>query len=260
MITPVSDKKIEANRLNAQRSTGPRSEAGKLASSRNATRHAVFARDVLLPGEDPQELKLLREDMLRSLNPGTALELHFVEQAISIIWRQRRLRRAEVALYAELGGQYSCERLGVGRNGAPALTHPAWNLYRMLQRDVQGLKLCQLYEQRLNYALHRCLGQIRQLRKDGSANELSELTTDLLEQEELDADKPGDAAPVEAPADKLAQKPADKPAPAYVFPRPVRPAPSPWAHVKTKPNPAETQAAKGVTPPAAPAPAGRDSG
>jgi hypothetical protein len=35
----TSDKQYEANRANAQFSTGPKSEAGKAASSRNATTH-----------------------------------------------------------------------------------------------------------------------------------------------------------------------------------------------------------------------------
>ncbi|MCW5983319.1 MAG: hypothetical protein KIT09_34830 [Bryobacteraceae bacterium] len=39
----VSPRKLEANRANALKSTGPVSEAGKLRSSRNAKRHAALA-------------------------------------------------------------------------------------------------------------------------------------------------------------------------------------------------------------------------
>ena len=41
-----------ANIENAQRSTGPRTEAGKAASSHNALKHGLTAQTVLLPGED----------------------------------------------------------------------------------------------------------------------------------------------------------------------------------------------------------------
>ncbi|HYE19783.1 MAG TPA: hypothetical protein VEA69_15135 [Tepidisphaeraceae bacterium] len=41
---PCSEKKLAANRANARKSTGPRTPAGKLASARNATRHALAAR------------------------------------------------------------------------------------------------------------------------------------------------------------------------------------------------------------------------
>jgi len=39
----TSDRKLEANRRNAARSTGPRSAAGRARSSRNAVRHGLLA-------------------------------------------------------------------------------------------------------------------------------------------------------------------------------------------------------------------------
>src|SRR5258707_261267 len=46
-------KQIEANRLNAQHSTGPRTTEGKSASRLNALKHGLFAADPVIPGEDP---------------------------------------------------------------------------------------------------------------------------------------------------------------------------------------------------------------
>jgi hypothetical protein len=40
---PVSPQKVEANRLNAQRSTGPRTEAGKAKAAQNSYKHGFFA-------------------------------------------------------------------------------------------------------------------------------------------------------------------------------------------------------------------------
>ena len=37
---PASEKQIEANRRNAEQSTGPKSDLGKLRSSKNAIKHA----------------------------------------------------------------------------------------------------------------------------------------------------------------------------------------------------------------------------
>lgn len=45
--------KIEANRRNAQLSTGPRTAEGKAAVARNATTHGIFATVPMRPGEDP---------------------------------------------------------------------------------------------------------------------------------------------------------------------------------------------------------------
>ena len=51
----TTEAKIEANRANAQHSTGPRTEEGKAASSRNALKHGLTSFTVLLPTEDPAE-------------------------------------------------------------------------------------------------------------------------------------------------------------------------------------------------------------
>lgn len=46
---PISQRKLLANRANAQRSTGPRTETGKAASRRNALTHGILSRLIDLP-------------------------------------------------------------------------------------------------------------------------------------------------------------------------------------------------------------------
>ena len=48
---PISERKLQANRANAKRSTGPRTERGKAASRRNALKHGILSRLVDLPNE-----------------------------------------------------------------------------------------------------------------------------------------------------------------------------------------------------------------
>jgi hypothetical protein len=50
---PISERKLLANRANAKRSTGPRTEAGKAASCRNALKHGILSRSVDWPPEAP---------------------------------------------------------------------------------------------------------------------------------------------------------------------------------------------------------------
>ena len=64
-----SDRKTEANRRNAQKSTGPKTEAGKASSARNAATHHLFCQDLLLPAENEQAFHLLRTEILRKLDP-----------------------------------------------------------------------------------------------------------------------------------------------------------------------------------------------
>jgi len=45
----LSERKLQANRANAKRSTGPRSEAGKAVSRRNALKHGILSRSLDLP-------------------------------------------------------------------------------------------------------------------------------------------------------------------------------------------------------------------
>jgi hypothetical protein len=63
MKRPISERKLQANRANAKRSTGPRSEAGKAASCRNALKHGILSRAVDLPLETPgPDLRSLKEN------------------------------------------------------------------------------------------------------------------------------------------------------------------------------------------------------
>ena len=65
MSTPAQR---DANRRNAQRSTGPKSPEGKARSARNATTHGIFCRDICLDGESEAEFV----DRLTRLNRGRA--------------------------------------------------------------------------------------------------------------------------------------------------------------------------------------------
>ncbi len=101
-----SDHQVAANRLNAQRSTGPRTPAGKTRVSMNATKHGFTARDVVLPGEDPADFEHFRAGILASLDPHGALENFFAEKIADDAWRLTRVRRFEAALYRR-----GCEEL-----------------------------------------------------------------------------------------------------------------------------------------------------
>jgi hypothetical protein len=52
---PVSESKILANQKNSLRSTGPKTLRGKRAVSRNAIKHGIFAREVVITAGDGEE-------------------------------------------------------------------------------------------------------------------------------------------------------------------------------------------------------------
>src|SRR5713101_2210307 len=90
---------INANRLNAQKSTGPKSPEGKAASSLNALKSGIDAWSHIIPGEDPAELEALTAAFLLHYQPAGPTELSLVDTLISTEWIQRRLRRIEAQLW-----------------------------------------------------------------------------------------------------------------------------------------------------------------
>ncbi len=92
-------------KLPARRSTGPRTERGKAASSMNALKHGVFAREAVLrtplADESKAEFERMLECFRKSFAPQDGFERMLVEKMVLALWRLRRLRRYERALAEE---------------------------------------------------------------------------------------------------------------------------------------------------------------
>jgi len=93
----ISMKQREANRRSAQRSTGPKTGAGKSIVKWNALKHGLLASAVVLPQEDRAEYERLWAGLVESLQPVGTLEALLVEDIATIYWRRRRAVRAEAA-------------------------------------------------------------------------------------------------------------------------------------------------------------------
>src|SRR5215471_9977042 len=91
----ISEKKLEANRRNAQLSTGPRTLEGKRAVSRNSLVHGVRARHAVLILENPAEFDRLFAELMEEFQPQTPTERFQVEQMAVIKWKLGRLDAAE---------------------------------------------------------------------------------------------------------------------------------------------------------------------
>lgn len=91
----TTSKQIAANRRNAKKSTGPKTEEGKAISSRNAMRHGIFGTDMAHGGEDPEAFDALVEALREDLKPVGALEHSLVDQIAIAFWRNKRLAKAE---------------------------------------------------------------------------------------------------------------------------------------------------------------------
>jgi hypothetical protein len=98
----VSSKKREANRRNAQLSTGPKTDAGKNYSRRNALKHGVLASALLVIEGEGVENAAEFEELLGALHqdlaPAGRLEEMMVEKLAVCWWRQKRALRCEAGL------------------------------------------------------------------------------------------------------------------------------------------------------------------
>src|SRR5208337_1255285 len=73
---------IEANRRNAQRSTGPKTDEGKCRARCNALRHGMAALTIVpaLPQENPKRLEELTQEWDSDVQPQNAIERNLVRQ------------------------------------------------------------------------------------------------------------------------------------------------------------------------------------
>lgn len=102
----VSDKQLVANQQNALKSTGPKSSKGKEIVCKNAIRHGILCKDVVISDEKQAEFDNFRLNLMNHLIPIGELELLLVERIVSSAWRLRRIIRVESLIY-----QYSLTNL-----------------------------------------------------------------------------------------------------------------------------------------------------
>jgi hypothetical protein len=104
----VTEKTLTANRLNAKRSTGPRTERGKNTSRFNAVKTGMFAEHLIIPkcdrcryedDEDPYEqFSKLLDALQHEYKPEGPSEVFCVAQLAECMWKQRRVSRSERGL------------------------------------------------------------------------------------------------------------------------------------------------------------------
>ena len=139
----TTPKQLEANRRNAQRSTGPRTMAGKAVSRMNALKHGLLSREVLVQGaqykESLREFRAYRERCWEELAPVGPLEEALVDELVVNRWRRRRILLAESGEIA-----LSVERVE-WRDASADIKHRwihwinAWDMLMEMQSSMSGL-------------------------------------------------------------------------------------------------------------------------
>jgi hypothetical protein len=95
----TSFRQIEANRRNAQLSTGPVTEEGKRRSRQNAVRHGLTAETVIDALEDAEDYAAFEMAVTADYDAQTAVERELVLRLASLLWRLRRATAIESGLF-----------------------------------------------------------------------------------------------------------------------------------------------------------------
>ncbi len=94
---PTSQKRIDANRQNAKKSTGPRTPEGKSRSRFNRLRHGLAATVPVLPGEDAAAFQARVDAVVETFAPQNQVEVDLLERVAATTWSFERATRAETA-------------------------------------------------------------------------------------------------------------------------------------------------------------------
>jgi hypothetical protein len=97
-ITRRKDKPMTGKIEKKGRGGGPRTQAGKAASSKNSTKHGLLSPSPVVATERREEFDDFARGIVDSLDPVGTLELELAAQAASLLWRRRRITRYEAEM------------------------------------------------------------------------------------------------------------------------------------------------------------------
>src|ERR1035438_3921788 len=92
----TSFRKKDANKRNAAKSTGPKTETGKRSVRLNALRHGFYAHELTVSEPDQRDFETLRESLRGQLAPRTALQDIGLEQIDTCCWGGKLAIRLEM--------------------------------------------------------------------------------------------------------------------------------------------------------------------
>jgi len=172
-----TDAQILANRLNAQKSTGPRTIEGKAAVSQNAVRHGLSAERDVIASESQADFDLFRRQLLDELSPLSPMESILAERIVALSWRLKRVGRfqnqAIDALNADqtrsplarLTQSFSFNIAGKSQGDSTGLNGEL-ALGRLAVKDFANARVLDrllMYERRIENSLYKTILEIQRL-------------------------------------------------------------------------------------------------
>jgi len=158
---PATQKQLEANRRNSQRSTGPTSPSGKIRSCLNALRHGLTGQVALMPEEDRVAFETFTTEIRNAYHPVGPLETQIAQTIAEDEWRLNRARSVENNWVA-LGHSMEAGDLDASHSEI----HAAMTQARVFWHNPEKFALLTIYEQRISRKVGRNEERLRNLQKE----------------------------------------------------------------------------------------------
>ena len=175
----TSPAQIDANRANAQQSTGPATAAGKSAVRFNAMRHGLTSQVACMTWEDREAFDKFCAGLIADYRPEGSAETQLAQSIAEDHWRLNRARAIEHNIFA-LGFASST----IAADSDNPQIDAALAQAQTFRDEGKTFGLITLYEQRIHRNLQRNLDRLRELQVERRAAR-SEALAELIELNEM---------------------------------------------------------------------------
>src|SRR5579863_3459318 len=176
MSKTVSLKQLLANRLNAMKSTGPKTEEGKNKARINGQRHGLTGAAMLMTDEDRAAYEAFSEPLIASLKPGDPFETSFAQLIAQAHFRLNRIHAIEENTFAM--GHYNQASAFEADNDE---VHNCVTHARVFDMKGNVFRNLSLYEQRISREMHKNLKALKELQDRRKAQEREDARQVALE-------------------------------------------------------------------------------
>jgi len=185
----ATEAQILANRLNAQKSTGPLTPQGKEIISQNAVKHGLTAANDIISSESQTEFELYRDRMLDELAPQSPVESLLAERVVSLSWRLKRTGRIQNQAIDAMNKDSILSPLAkLTRSLLPKSLQPSYSdpsdddaalaLGRLAIKDFSNERVLErllMYERRIENSLYKTILELQRLNLVKKLNPVSEI-------------------------------------------------------------------------------------
>ena len=169
----ISESQLNANRANAQKSTGPQSPETKRKVGMNAIKHGFAGQTVVIPAHDTEAYEEHFASFRREYRPVGPTEEFMVQSLADLTWSVQNMRMQATAILTMAG----CKSHGITNTGATPEADAV--LGQSISVDSMGprLNLLSVYEARKMRLFHTTLKAL----EERQARRKAQHKADLIE-------------------------------------------------------------------------------